>query len=72
MCQCSQFDTTTGRCRSGWMAVFPICRGMQRKSEGMPERLTPYCMREEPPAHFIRQDGLPIGWPAHRQATGGE
>lgn len=66
MCKCREFDTETGRCLSGFVARFPICRGVH--SEAISERLTPHCMRMDPPPHLTRDDGLPIGWPERRQA----
>lgn len=61
---CSQFDSATNRCRSGWPGVSGACFGIihpgcENCGEG---RTTPPCMKEEVPAHFIRDDGKPIFW----------
>lgn len=64
MCQCSEYDEGARKCRSGFPRIFPVCRGQDSD-------LIPYCMREEPPAHLTRDDGLPLGWP-NRQAEGEE
>lgn len=67
---CNEYESRTNSCRSGHMQIHPICRGL---THGCPTcgvaSTAPICMRDEVPAHLIREDGMPLGWPI-KQVTG--
>lgn len=67
---CSDYDAATNSCKAGHVQLMPLCRGAQDhgcKNCGHINSI-PQCLKEDPPAHLIRDDGLPIGWP-HKQES---
>nr|WP_321144572.1 hypothetical protein [Pseudomonas extremaustralis]MDY7067816.1 hypothetical protein [Pseudomonas extremaustralis] len=61
---CSEYDAEKVRCLSGFPVLHSVCHGAQSGCPtcGVPG-IAPMCMREDLPAHLIRPDGMPIGWP---------
>lgn len=62
---CSQYDSQSGNCLSGWPVVSGVCFGIVIdgcKSCGLGASIAP-CMREENGPAFVGNDGLPIDWP---------
>lgn len=63
--ECSQFESKSHTCRSGFPVVSGACLGIIQlgcESCGK-DATTPPCMKEEPGPAFVRDDGLPINWP---------
>lgn len=58
MTKCKEYDSCSGKCKSGWIPKRVFCSGRN-------STIIPYCMMEDPPKQLIRQDGLPIGWHDH-------
>lgn len=74
---CAEYRSETNTCAAGWITAFSFCSGrgvarLQRSTcqhcGSIDERNLPHCMRDEPPAHLVRDDGLPIGWPIDNEA----
>jgi hypothetical protein len=61
---CVEYDPLNNRCISGFPVTHTICRGGPAGCHacGTPGTM-PMCMREDLPAHLMRDDGMPIGWP---------
>lgn len=66
---CTEYCPETNTCASGWICNFSFCSGRGvahsncQRCGTIAERNLPHCMRDEPPSHLIREDGLPLGWP---------
>jgi len=62
---CSQYDERQSKCQSGFPRIHPTCWGGPSACHacGAPQS-TPMCMHEDPPSHLLRENGLPLGWPA--------
>ncbi|MGJ7474528.1 hypothetical protein ACSFEV_12155 [Pseudomonas fulva] len=61
---CSEYNKAEDRCNSGFPVLHSVCRGMPNGCHacGTPHT-QPMCMREDLPAHLVREDGMPLGWP---------
>ncbi len=62
---CSEYDSENNRCKSGHVQVMPLCRGVAERgcANCGHSALIPQCLKEDPPEHLIRDDGMPLGWP---------
>lgn len=66
---CSDYNASTNTCKAGHVQLMPICRGVIEsgcKNCGHIS-LIPQCLKEDPPAHLIRADGMPLLWPDKEQ-----
>lgn len=67
---CSEYVEGQKVCRSGWPVVSGTCFGIIHvgcKNCGS-NTTTPPCMKDEPPANFIQENGLPRDWPIASKA----
>ncbi|WP_153302494.1 hypothetical protein [Pseudomonas parafulva] len=61
---CSEYNKEEDRCNSGFPVLHAVCRGMPSGCHACGRPYTkPMCMQEELPAHLVRKDGMPLGWP---------
>lgn len=62
---CSEYDSARNACRSGHVRLHPICRGVAIGCPtcGGSAGIT-MCMMDDQPPHLIREDGMPLLWPA--------
>lgn len=68
--ECSQYDSKSHACRSGFPVVSGACFGIVQLGCASCGKgaTTPPCMKEEPGPAFVRDDGLPINWPWREDA----
>lgn len=66
---CSDYEASTRTCKAGHVQIMPLCSGSIDRGCGKCGHiaLLPQCLKEDPPAHLIRDDGMPIGWPHKKE-----
>lgn len=69
--ECSQYDSGSYTCRSGFPVVSGACFGIVEMgcSSCGKGATTPPCMKEEPGKFAVLDDWLPIHWPIRKSAT---
>lgn len=64
---CSQYESGTNQCKSGFPRIHAVCWG---GPSGCPtcgkNDSQPMCMKEELPPHLMQADGHPIFWPKEK------
>ena len=66
---CADYDSAKNTCKAGHIQLMPLCRGVVERGCKNCGHVTniPQCLKEDPPAHLIREDGLPLGWKKKRE-----
>ena len=64
---CIEYDSKTNTCKSGFVRIHPVCRGVLHHTKECSNcghaKDIPMCMMEDQSKHLIREDGMPLGWP---------
>lgn len=63
MTACQSYQARDQVCRDGFMQR-PFCAGNGGcfQCGHVSEKALPYCLRDELPGHWVREDGSPIFW----------